>query len=179
MLFYEILGAVALGLGAAGFAMALRGLSRGRLPRWIITVAAGIGMLGYSVYLDYTWGARQLSELPAGLTVVREIETARWWKPWTLVRPQLTRIAAVDAAGVLRNPKAPDLALTQLYTFDRHSPIGRAPVLIDCVNGMMAEAGDGLDFNDDGVPLAARWDAMEAGDPIRAALCAPGQDANG
>lgn len=179
MLFYEILGAVALGLGAAGFAMALRGLSRGRLPRWIITVAAGIGMLGYSVYLDYTWGARQIEELPRGLTVVREVESARWWKPWTLVRPQLTRIAAVDAAGVLRNPAAPDLALTQLYVFDRHSPVGRAPVLIDCARGMMAEAGDGLDFGDDGVPQAARWDEMDPEDPIRAALCAARQGANG
>lgn len=170
----ELFSAAVLGLGAAGFAMALRSLSGGRLPRWIITVAAGAGMLGYTLYLDYSWGPRALTDMPEGLTVVREVESAAWWKPWTLVRPQILRIAAVDAVGVMRNPAAPDLALTQLYMFDRHAPTGRAPVLIDCANGLMAETADGLTFDAAGVPEAARWDTLEAGDPIRTALCAGG-----
>jgi hypothetical protein len=154
--------------------MALRSLPGGRPPRAIITVAAGVGMLGYTLYLDYSWAPRAILDMPQGLTVVREAVSAAWWKPWTLVRPQIVRIAAVDAVGVMRNPAAPDLALAQLYMVDRHAPTGRASAPVDCAKGLMARTTDGLTLDAAGLPAAARWDTLDADDPIRAVVCVGG-----
>jgi hypothetical protein len=151
--------------------MALRRMTGGRLPRWIAPVAAGLGMLCYGVWLNVTWGGRALAQMPDGLTVVREVESSAWWKPRTLIHPNLSLIAAVDSCGVLRNPAAPDLAMTQLYLFDRHAPAGRAPVLVDCARGLIAKVADGLGFDAAGVPQTERWSPPPHNDRVRAALC--------
>ena len=61
---FELIAAVVTGVALAGVAMLLRWLSRGLLPKWIVPTMAGLGMLGYSIWSEYSWFDRMNLALP-------------------------------------------------------------------------------------------------------------------
>ena len=170
-MFWELIGAIALGFGAAGFAMALRKISGGRLPGWIIPAAAGAGMLGYSAYMDYAWADRTRDTLPDGLTVVSEAAAPTWFKPWTYLAPPVERLAALDVAGAQTNPKLPQMRLSTMYLYDRTMPPRPASVLADCGGRRLGLAHEEAAFGADGLPDKVLWEDVTAEDPALSALC--------
>ncbi|MGG7566175.1 hypothetical protein ACQ5SO_08445 [Rhodovulum sp. DZ06] len=170
-MFWELIGAIALGVGAGGFAMALRKLSGGRLPGWLVPAAAGIGMIGYSVYMDYAWGPRARDGLPAGLVVVESAAAPTWFKPWTWVSPPEERFAALDVAAARRNDAAPGMRLATLYFYDRRMPPAAMDLLADCPGSRLGQVPQGAALGDAGLPEGVRWRGAEAGDPVLSALC--------
>jgi len=52
-------------------------------PRWLVPVAAGIGLIGTTVWLEYDWFRRVGAELPPGFVVVDARATSNPLRPWT------------------------------------------------------------------------------------------------
>ncbi len=61
---WHLIAAIFAGLGAAGLGLLLRTLSGKRLPRWIVPVCAGLGMLGYQIQHEYGWFDHKRQQLP-------------------------------------------------------------------------------------------------------------------
>ena len=51
---WTLLAIVVAGLGAAGIALLLRKLTRNKLPKWIVPLFGGLGMLGYQIFYEYS-----------------------------------------------------------------------------------------------------------------------------
>ena len=130
-MFFELIATFAAGIAAAGLALIANHLTGGRLPRWTLPVAAGIAMLGYTIWSEYTWGPRTRAALPEGVEVLMTVEEARFWKPWSYVIPQTTRIMALDRASVQTNAQAPGILSADLYFFARWTPPAKRPQLVD------------------------------------------------
>ncbi|MEL7115964.1 MAG: hypothetical protein AAGP08_10295, partial [Pseudomonadota bacterium] len=72
-MFIELIATFVAGLGAAGLVLVINMLTKGRLPKWVMPVAAGAAMIGVAISNEYTWGARTADGLPDGLVVVEEV----------------------------------------------------------------------------------------------------------
>ncbi|MEM1313092.1 MAG: hypothetical protein AAGI51_00950 [Pseudomonadota bacterium] len=168
---FELIAAVVAALSGAGIALLARRMVPAS-PKWIVPVAAGAAMLGYSIWSEYTWRDRTVAALPEGVVVMEEIESRAMWRPWTYAAPQVLRFSAVDAAAARRNPDVPSMVMANVILMQRFAPTIVAPVLVDCAEGRRADIADGVEFDDDGAPLVEAWRPMAEEEPLRAALCA-------
>mgnify|MGYP000105397030 CR=1 FL=1 len=166
-MFFELIATFAAGIAAAGLALIAGHLSRGRLPRWITPLAAGAAMLCYAVWSEYTWAARTVEGLPEGVEVLTTVEETRFWKPWTYVVPQTTRIMALVRTGVQTKADAEGVLLADLYLFARWTPPAKRPQLVDCEAGARADVTTAALAD----PDDATWRSVDAGDPLMEALC--------
>ncbi|PKQ12698.1 MAG: hypothetical protein CVT70_07175 [Alphaproteobacteria bacterium HGW-Alphaproteobacteria-1] len=166
-MFFELIATFAAGIGAAAAVVALAHMTGGRLPRYTAPAAAGLAMLAYAIWSEYSWAARTAGTLPDGVEVLVEIPETRPWKPWTLVVPQVTRFMALDRAGVQSNPEAPGVLLADVYLFARWNPPARLPQLVDCLNRARAEVSEAALAD----PSQAAWRSAPEDDPLLEALC--------
>jgi hypothetical protein len=105
----DFVATISAGFALAGVALVLRSLTRRWLPAWIVPAAAGLGMLSFAIWNEYTWHSRTVGALPDGVVVARaQAETAPW-RPWTYIRPIVTRFSAVDTRRSRTNPEVPGL----------------------------------------------------------------------
>ncbi|OLO02853.1 MULTISPECIES: hypothetical protein [Salinicola] len=95
MIWHLVAAAVA-GLGAAGVALLLRALSGKRLPRWIIPVCAGLGLIAYQINYEYDWYGNKVQQLPDSAQVVSAEQSRMPWRPWTYLYPLTTAFSVVD-----------------------------------------------------------------------------------
>jgi len=166
-MFFELIATFAAGIAAAGLALIAGHLSGGRLPRWITPVAAGAAMLGYAIWSEYTWAERTVQGLPDGVEVLTTVEETRFWKPWTYVVPQTTRIMALDRQGVQTKPDADGILLADVYLFARWTPPAKRPQLVDCAEGARADVSTAALADPDN----ATWRSVAGDDPLIEALC--------
>ena len=170
-MFVELIATVFAGIACAGIAMLLNILSRRRLPKWVMPVAAGLGMLGMTISNEYTWFDRTTERLPDGLAIAMTVEERSWFRPWTKAWPYTKRFVAVDTGTARTNLNLPDQRLADLYFFGRWSPINQAPMLFDCKGSRSALLVDGAEFSEDGSVRDPDWQAMPEGDPILKLVC--------
>ncbi len=170
-MFIELIATVFAGLACAGIAMFLNTITGKRLPKWILPVAAGLGMLGMTISNEYTWFDRTAETLPEGITIAMTVDEQSWGRPWTQLWPYTKRFVAVDTATAQTNENLPDQRLADLYFFGRWSPVNLAPMLFDCTGGRSALLIDGATFATDGTVTDADWQQMPAGDPILKLVC--------
>ncbi|WP_163558584.1 hypothetical protein [Halomonas sp. NO4] len=119
---WHLIAAVFAGLGAAGVGLLLRTLSARRLPRWIVPVCAGLGILGYQIHHEYTWFEHKRAQLPDTARVVTTEQSAAFWRPWTYLVPLTTAFTVVDEQSLVRTPSEADeqrLVEFILYRFER------------------------------------------------------------
>jgi hypothetical protein len=170
-MFFELIATAASGFCLAGLVMALRWMLRGRLPGWWVPAAAGIGMLSYAVWSEYTWLERASATLPPSVEVVSTNEVQVWYRPWTLAAPQVNRLIAIDRAELKSNPAQPGKVLAGVILMGRWEPTRRIGAMFDCIEHRRADLVDGVRFGDDGELLDARWLALTADDPVLTAAC--------
>src|SRR5690606_26771981 len=96
---WHLFAAIAAALAGAGIALVLRNLSRNRLPKWIIPVFAGLGMLAYTIHYEYTWFETKEARLPEGSVVVASEEGEMLWRPWTMKFPMPLVYVVLDGAN--------------------------------------------------------------------------------
>ncbi|TCO71746.1 hypothetical protein [Rhodovulum euryhalinum] len=166
-MFLELLASIAAGVGAVGVMLALYRLSGRRLPRWSMPAAAGLAMITFAIWSEYSWAGRTVAVLPEDMVEISRVTESRPWKPWTYIVPQTTRLMAADIAGTARREDAPDLRLVTLYLFARWQPARSVPVLVDCKAQARADVTDTA-LTD---PAAAGWQALSPGDPLIRAVC--------
>lgn len=166
----DFIATVCAGFALAGVALALRALSRRRLPAWIVPAAAGLGMLGFAVWNEYTWYPRTVAALPDGVVVARAQEESAPWRPWSYVRPIVTRFSAVDTRVSRTNPGAPGQVLTTVVLVGRWQPGMTVPVLFDCESSRRAPlTGDTPLAEIDGTGLS--WEELPPTDETLRAAC--------
>ena len=166
-MFFELIATFAAGIGVAGLVMVLNVFTGGRLPRSIIPVAAGLAMLGYTIWSEYSWAGRVTAELPEGLVVIHSAEEKKYWKPWTYLAPQTTRLMTLDTRSIRKNPDAPDTQMVDLYLFARWSPTAIRLQLVNCEMQARSVVTD-KSLAD---PAAANWITAGADDPLIRAIC--------
>lgn len=170
-MFLELIGVVIAAAFAAIVVFALNRLVGGRLPKWLMPVAAGFAMIAATISLEYSWFSRTGSDLPEGLEIAQTIEDRAVYRPWTYVKPYVGRFVAVDVGTALTNDAMPGHVLADLYFFGRWAPITQTPVLFDCVEHRRSALVDGVTFNAEGSVENPSWRNVDPTDPIMAVAC--------
>lgn len=117
---WHLIAAVFAGLAAAGIGLFLRTLSGRRLPKWIIPVFGGLGMLSYQIYTEYTWFEHKQQQLPDTAEIVSSETSSAVWRPWTFAFPMTTKFTVVDRESVTVTETPVRVAEFMLYHFERH-----------------------------------------------------------
>lgn len=170
-MFLELIATFAVGLAAAGIAHLMNRLTGRRLPRWFIPVIAGITMIAFTIFNEYTWFQRTSNALPRGLVVVKSAEHKVAYRPWTYLKPYVDRFIAIDTLSLRRNENLPDKRILDLLVYGRWTPAQRIRAVFNCKTGQRADLLDGVTFNEDGSLKGATWYDTGLDDPITKAAC--------
>lgn len=170
-MFWELVATAFAGLGAAGIALLLRKLSAQKLPRYLVPVFAGIGMLGFQIYSEYNWYSHQLTLLPQGVVVVKAVEEKINWRPWTLVKPQITRFMALDVKNSAANSKNPELVLANLYLFERRQAAINVKLVVHCPSQQRANFTEQLELPAQGEMPGTEFIAIAADEHALLQVC--------
>ncbi len=167
----HLLATFSAGICAAGVILLFYRLRGRKSPRYLIPLAAGLAMLAYNLWDEYSWGPRTIASLPAQIEVVETFGTSAAWKPWTYLFPQTERFISVDRSKLRRNEKLPGYVLAEVILVNRRSPTVVTQQLFDCPNARRTDfmASGGVDEN--GLPLEQNWTAVEADSPLFKAVC--------
>lgn len=170
-MFFELIGTIVAGIAAALLVWALNRTLRGRLPGWLVPVAAGAAMLAATISSEYGWYARTVDTMPKGLVVAHSVEERALYRPWTYVKPFVSRFVAVDLATLRTHPDQPGQRIVDLVLYGRWTRTAKVPMLFDCAGGRRADIADGIDFGAGGRVENADWRAAPPGDPVQKAAC--------
>ena len=174
---WEFVGTITVAVAVAGVVHMLVRASGGRLPAYLVPASAGIGMLTFVIYMEYSWSGRIIDQLPEEATVASRNATTSWFRPWTYVAPLTTRMTVVDHRFDRTNADFPGIILTRLVLLGRWDPARPVPVVFDCIEGRRADMRDTVRFGEDGAIEGADWLRMAPDDPLLRAVCdgpAPG-----
>lgn len=170
-MWFNLIAVVVLGVAVAGTVMlAFRALGR-RPPRWILPVMAGVAMLTYTFYNDYSWFSRTAGALPETVVVAGTYNSSNALQPWTYFLPMVERFTAIDRESVVESPQRRTLVLADVIFVQRYLPTRIAPMVFDCENGRRADAVDVEGFDEAGEPIGARWQPLHRDDPLRRVVC--------
>lgn len=167
----ELIATFALGFCAAGVVMVLRRFIPKRLPRWLTPLAAGLAMICFTLWSEYTWFSRTEAALPESFEIVTRHEHSSIFRPWTQVSPFVDRFSAVDKNALRRNEQVPGQIMAEVLMVTRHSGNARLPVLIDCPGTRRADLSDGMKFDEAGALVGAVWFQLTSDDPLLKAVC--------
>jgi hypothetical protein len=167
----DLIATVIAGVALAGVVMILRRLAGDIVPRWAIPAAIGAGMIAFSSWSETTWFARNSAGLPQGLTVVMAPADRSLLRPWSLIRPVVTRFAALDVGGMATSATDPALRQTDILFFERWSPTRRARIGFDCAGNRQADLNDGTVMAPDGTLSAGQWVPVDPADPLQQVAC--------
>lgn len=117
---WHLIAAIVAAVAGAGIALLLRSLTRKRLPKWIIPVFAGLGMLSYTIHYEYTWFEAKQARLPEGTVVVASEKGEMLWRPWTMMYPMPLSYTVLDRANAqIQDTDQGRVARFVLYRFDK------------------------------------------------------------
>lgn len=170
----ELIAAIVAAFAFAGIALALRKLSRGRLPKWIVPAAAGLGLLGFTVWSEYDWFSRVSAELPEGVIVVHAVPEASPLRPWSYLFPMTSAFVAMDTTATIPHPEAAGLRLVRLFSFARWRGVAEGLMIVDCAGGRQVMVTQGIAVTPEGELTGGDWVTPEDGDGIQQAACEEG-----
>jgi hypothetical protein len=171
-MFFELIGTLVAGAAAGLLVWAVNRALKGRLPSWLVPVAAGAAMLASTITSEYGWFDRTRAIMPEGMVVAQTVEDRSFYRPWTYLRPFTSRFVAVDQATIRTHPQRPGERIVELIFYGRWTRTARVPVLFDCEVGRRANIEDGIAFGEGGEVLDAAWLDMPADDPVLSTACA-------
>ncbi|MFN2362198.1 MAG: hypothetical protein ABR522_14115 [Marinobacter sp.] len=133
-MFWTFVATVFCGLGAAGIALGIRAVTRKKAPKWIIPAFAGAGMLGYLIYMEYTWFELKQTQLPEEAIVVSTEEYGAPWRPWAYVVPQVAAFTVLDTSSIVVDDPEQDIVRFSLYRFEQSytDAVSQKMYLLNC-----------------------------------------------
>lgn len=137
MMFWEILATIFSGFLLAGLVMPIR-LFYKRAPKWIVPVAAGLGMIGFQVYTEYAWANDAIAKLPDQSVVVTKVEKSTWFRPWSYVKPQVFQFVVLDKGNTRTDFNNPAIKHSTLYFFGRRAAVHPLGISVDCTHPNLA-----------------------------------------
>ncbi|WP_458525556.1 hypothetical protein [Onishia taeanensis] len=166
---WHLIAAVFAGLGAAGIALLLRTLSGKRLPRWIVPVFGGLGMLGYQIHAEYTWFEHKQQQLPASARVVASERSEVFWRPWTYLFPMTTAFQVIDRENLIGRQAGDDRLVEFIrYRFEKQAidRVTTRPYLMNCTTREQLPLDDTT-----GEPALGELKRLGSDDPAYRAVC--------
>ena len=173
-MFLELIATFVAGIAGAGVVLLINRLLGGRLPKWLVPIAAGAMMLLTTITSEYGWYANTVEGLPEGFDVAQTIENKALYRPWTYVWPFVERFVAVDTATIRMHSEKPGMKLAETYFFGRWSPVNKVPVMADCVGNRRAALVDAVTFEEGGELSGVEWVTPPGRDPILSSICGDG-----
>ena len=170
-MFFELIAAVVAGGCAAGVVMLLNRLTGRRLPRWLMPVAAGVAMIGYTIAMEYSWYERTSKSLPSGIEVVVTHEASNFWRPWTYFSPVTDRFIAIDVDSIRTNESVPRQRMVDLFAFARWQSPKVLPMVYDCEANRSAPLLDDATLGASGEVENLRWAPVPKSDTSIIAVC--------
>ncbi|MCQ4325356.1 hypothetical protein CXK94_10700 [Stutzerimonas stutzeri] len=168
-MFWHLIAAAAAAAAAAGIALLLRSLTRKRLPKWIVPVFAGLGMLAYAIHYEYTWFASTQARLPEGSLVVSSEKGGMLWRPWTMMYPMPLAYTVLDDANAqVQDTEQGRVARFVLYRFEKSSlmsTVRSARYQLLCSEKAMFR------LNEAGEAKAETLTRLEPASPLYQAIC--------
>lgn len=166
-MFWNLLATIFCGLGAAGFALGIRAITAKRAPKWLIPVFAGLGMLGFLVYSEYTWFEHKKSLLPEEAIVVDTEQEGIYFRPWTFVFPYVTAFSAVDVNSISNDTPNENILRFTLYRFEQTvaDAVSHRVHLINCQSRELIPLGS------DGTPNVDNLKIVGANDRLYKTVC--------
>ncbi|MGY6634999.1 MAG: hypothetical protein ACXIU8_14850 [Alkalilacustris sp.] len=168
---WELVGTIMVAVAIGGAAHMLVRVSGGRLPGWLVPASAGLGMLIFVIYMEYSWSGRLIDQLPEEATVASRNATTAWFRPWTFVVPLTNRMTIVDHRFDRTHADHPGLVITRLVLLGRWDPARPVPVVFDCTAARRADLRDDVRFGADGALEGVRWLALSPDDPVLRTVC--------
>jgi hypothetical protein len=144
------------------------------LPRWLVPTAAGLALIGYTVWSEYDWFPRMSSQLPPEIEVVASLEEASPFRPWTYLAPTTTSFVALDHRKTLSHPQKADLRMVTLYSFARTGGMTEGLMAVDCATSRQALIVTGVQITDAGELTGAEWQPTAEDDRLHQAACKEG-----
>ncbi len=129
---FDLLIAACGALAAVGVALVGVRLLGRKAPRWVVPVAAALGMVGVTAAVRYQWAGHAESLLPPGMVVLERLRETSPLEPWSYLRPMVTALVVADGAGLRRNPAHPGKVLADVLLVRRGEPTLVARHLVDC-----------------------------------------------
>ncbi|WP_292294458.1 hypothetical protein [Marivita sp.] len=163
-MFLELIAVIVAGIAGAGVMMLIARLAGGRVPKWMIPVAAGAAMLGTTISSEYSWFSRTAEALPDGVEVVQTTQSAAFYRPWTYLAPYTNRFIALDTGNLRANTDDSALYMADVYFFRRWGTVQSVELMVNCRTGQRADPA----FGDGGAPV---WRDTTADDPIVTGVC--------
>lgn len=161
MMFWDITAMIFAGFLFAGLAMPIKIFYK-KTPKWFIPLMAGVGMMSYQVYSEYSWYGDTAAKLPEGSVVVADVPKSTWFRPWSYIKPQVFQFVVLDTANVASI--SDDIKQARLYFFERRLPAQELKVMFDCQKKLQTYV-----FNDDISRL--NWQKLEYTDKAIALVC--------
>lgn len=141
------------------------------IPRWLVPATAGAGLIGTTIWLEYTWFDRVSSALPPGFVVADARAEASPLRPWTYVFPLTTAFTALDAAKIARHPQEAAMVIAPVHAFARWQNPQNALVVFDCAGNRRVPVAAGMEIGADGALRGAEWVVLTARDDLQEAAC--------
>ncbi len=168
---FDLITALFVGCFAGGFTWILFRARRRRPPPFLIPVVIGGGILGYTVWNEYSWANRTIDALPADIVIIEKLPYRAFWQPWTLIVPRVNRLIGIDAANLRRNEALPGAVLVDVLLFERMMPTRRVVQVIDCIGGRRADVTSDEAFLAGAPPAADAWAVLRRDNPLYLAVC--------
>lgn len=169
---FNLIAVVVLGVACVAVVMmAFRVFGR-KPPRWLLPITAGVAMMSYTLYNDYSWFSRTAGALPETVVLAGAYEQSHPLQPWTYLFAPVDRFAAVDRARLVESPQKPSLVLAEVAMIQRYMPTRVAQMVFDCERGRRSDSIDVEGFDENGDPIGVRWVDVPTDDPLRLAVCA-------
>ena len=167
----ELIAGIVAAIAMAGIAMFLRKLSGGRIAKWIVPAAAGVGLIGYTIQSEYTWFDRVSAKLPDRMVIVKAEKAPSPLRPWSYIWPMTTQFMSLDTAATMAHPDAPPLRVVSLYSTVRWQGATNAMMIVDCENARQVLVTAGVEVTPDGQMTGGEWITPGPGDGIQKAAC--------
>lgn len=173
-MFMDLLATLTAGAGLAGVVMAIRAALRGRLPKYFIPAAIGLGMLLFSVWNEYSWFPRVRDALPEGVAMISAPQDRVFYRPWTYAFPVTTRFVALDRGGMKTSQVNPAIRMMDAMVVQRWLATQRVPLAFDCAKNQRVDLVDGVSIAPDGTLTGGAWQNVDAADEMQKAACLGG-----
>jgi hypothetical protein len=168
---FNLIGVIVAGIASAGSVMLVFRIMRRRPPGWLVPATAGLAMITFHLWNEYTWFERVAEGLPEQVVVAERYTYESALQPWTLVRPRINRFAAVDRSTIRRNEQAPGYVMADVLLVGRLDPTARITQLYDCRQARRTDVGASTNVDERGVPLDANWIDAETDHKLFRLIC--------
>lgn len=141
---WHLIGVLISGLACGGLGYFLIKLSGNRLPKWLIPIGAGAGMLGLLLMLNYSWYEDKLDQLAYKKVEVEVLEVKRernFFKPWSYLYPAISQFTFLDGKSQVQHLDGRKLVQFNQYTFyqEYKDRIETRFYLLECISQELVE----------------------------------------